>query len=71
MGVIDDFVHEYERQFDFWEASARIARDALEAELNSSGARDRHKSRKDGRAARGEAAEAEPAGCLRLWFTDQ
>lgn len=39
MGVIDDFVREYERQFDFWEASARTAQGLLEAELNSSGLR--------------------------------
>lgn len=39
MGVIEDFVGEYERQFDFWEASARTARSLLEAELSSSGLR--------------------------------
>lgn len=39
MGVIDDFISEYERQFDFWEASARTARDLLETELGSSGLR--------------------------------
>lgn len=39
MGVIDDFISEYERQFDFWEASARAARGLLEAELASSGLR--------------------------------
>lgn len=39
MGVIDDFVSEYERQFDFWEASARTARGLLETELASSGLR--------------------------------
>lgn len=39
MGVIDDFVSEYERQFDFWEAAARAARGLLEAELASSGLR--------------------------------
>ncbi|TQC35951.1 MULTISPECIES: GTP pyrophosphokinase family protein [unclassified Rhodococcus (in: high G+C Gram-positive bacteria)] len=39
MGVIEDFVGEYERQFDFWEASARTARSLLEAELGSSGLR--------------------------------
>ncbi len=39
MGVIHDFVREYERQFDYWEASARAARDVLEAELSSSGLR--------------------------------
>lgn len=39
MGVIDEFVSEYERQFDFWEAAARTARGLLEAELASSGLR--------------------------------
>ncbi|WAB82527.1 hypothetical protein OVN18_05870 [Microcella daejeonensis] len=39
MGVIDDFVSEYERQFDFWDASARIARGLLESALASSGLR--------------------------------
>lgn len=39
MGVIDDFVSEYERQFDFWEAAARTARDLLETKLASSGLR--------------------------------
>lgn len=39
MGVIEDFVGEYERQFDFWDASARTARGLLEAELDSSGLR--------------------------------
>lgn len=39
LGVIDDFVSEYERQYDFWDASARMARDLLEAELSSSGLR--------------------------------
>lgn len=39
MGVIDDFVSEYERQFDFWEASARTARGLLETELGSAGLR--------------------------------
>lgn len=39
MGVIDDFISEYERQFDFWEASARTARGLLETELASSGLR--------------------------------
>lgn len=39
VGVIDDFVNEYERQFDFWEASARAARGLLETELASSGLR--------------------------------
>lgn len=39
MGVIDDFVSEYERQFDFWEASARTARGLLETKLASSGLR--------------------------------
>ncbi|MEX5307663.1 hypothetical protein RF644_18110 [Kocuria sp. CPCC 205258] len=39
MGVIEDFVGEYERQFDFWDASARTARGLLEAELASSGLR--------------------------------
>lgn len=39
MGVIDDFVSEYERQFDFWDASARMARGLLESALASSGLR--------------------------------
>jgi ppGpp synthetase/RelA/SpoT-type nucleotidyltranferase len=39
VGVIDDFISEYERQFDFWEASARTARGLLETELASSGLR--------------------------------
>ncbi len=39
MGVIDDFVSEYEREFDYWEALARTARGLLEAELGSSGIR--------------------------------
>lgn len=39
MGVVEDFVRQYERQFDFWEASARTARGLLEAELGSSGLR--------------------------------
>ncbi|MHA7306519.1 GTP pyrophosphokinase [Arthrobacter sp. TMN-49] len=39
MGVVDDFVNEYERQFDFWEASARAAHGLLETELASSGLR--------------------------------
>jgi ppGpp synthetase/RelA/SpoT-type nucleotidyltranferase len=39
VGVIDAFVSEYERQFDFWDASARTARGLLEAELSSSGLR--------------------------------
>lgn len=39
MGLIDDFVSEYERQFDFWDASARMARGLLEAALASSGLR--------------------------------
>ncbi|WP_309692960.1 RelA/SpoT domain-containing protein [Microbacterium foliorum] len=39
MGVIDDFVDEYERQFDYWEAAARTAHALLEAELTSSGLR--------------------------------
>ncbi len=39
MGVIDDFVSEYERQYDYWEASARVTRGILEAELDSAGLR--------------------------------
>lgn len=39
MGVVEDFVGEYEREFDFWEASARTASGLLEAELASSGLR--------------------------------
>lgn len=39
MRLIEDFVKEYERQFDFWEAAARTARDVLEVELASSGVR--------------------------------
>ena len=39
MGVVDDFVGEYERQFDYWEASARVARGLLESALASSGLR--------------------------------
>lgn len=39
MGVIDEFVVEYERQYDYWEASARTARGLLESELGSSGVR--------------------------------
>ncbi|PPB48049.1 hypothetical protein C4K88_16500 [Arthrobacter pityocampae] len=39
MSIIDDFVNEYERQFDYWEAAARIVQRLLEAELASSGLR--------------------------------
>lgn len=39
MDIIDDFVNEYERQFDFWEASARLVHGLLETELASSGLR--------------------------------
>ncbi|WP_186315262.1 RelA/SpoT domain-containing protein [Curtobacterium sp. BH-2-1-1] len=39
MGVIDDFIGEYERQFDFWDASARTTRGLLEDALTSSGLR--------------------------------
>ena len=39
MNLIDDFVSEYERQFDFWEALARTARDLIENELANSGLR--------------------------------
>lgn len=39
MDVIDAFVSEYERQFDFWEASARMAHGLLETALASSGLR--------------------------------
>ncbi|NYF14054.1 ppGpp synthetase/RelA/SpoT-type nucleotidyltransferase [Pseudoclavibacter sp. JAI123] len=39
MAVIDDFLEDYERQFDFWDASARIARGLLESALASSGLR--------------------------------
>ena len=39
MGVIEDFVAEYERQYDYWEAAAGTARRLLEAELNSAGLR--------------------------------
>ncbi|RAM37231.1 GTP pyrophosphokinase [Arthrobacter globiformis] len=39
MGVIEDFVSEYEREIDFWEAAARTASGLLETELASSGLR--------------------------------
>lgn len=39
MGVIEDFVREYEREIDFWEAGARTACGLLETELASSGLR--------------------------------
>ena len=39
MGVIDDFLDDYERQFDFWDASARMALGLLESALASSGLR--------------------------------
>lgn len=39
MGVIEDFVREYEREIDFWEAAARTASGLLETELASSGLR--------------------------------
>lgn len=39
MGVIEDFVTEYERQFDFWEAVATTGRDIMETELSSAGLR--------------------------------
>lgn len=39
MGVIENFLREYEREFDFWDASAQVARGLLEAELASSGLR--------------------------------
>lgn len=39
VGVIEDFVGEYERQFDFWDASARMTRGLLEDALASSGLR--------------------------------
>lgn len=39
MGVIDDFVSQYERQFDYWEALAHTAQGLLEADLASSGVR--------------------------------
>jgi ppGpp synthetase/RelA/SpoT-type nucleotidyltranferase len=39
MGVIEDFVEEYERQYDYWESAAATARRLLEAELNSAGLR--------------------------------
>lgn len=39
MGVVEDFVAEYERQYDYWEAAAGTARRLLEAELNSAGLR--------------------------------
>jgi ppGpp synthetase/RelA/SpoT-type nucleotidyltranferase len=39
VGVIEDFVTEYERQFDFWEAVASTARGIMEAELSSAGLR--------------------------------
>ncbi len=39
MGVIEDFVAEYERQYDYWEAAAGAARRLLEGELNSAGLR--------------------------------
>ena len=39
MGIIEDFVSEYEREVDFWEAAARTASGLLEAKLASSGLR--------------------------------
>lgn len=39
MGVIEDFVAEYERQYDYWESAAGTARRLLEAELSSAGLR--------------------------------
>lgn len=39
MDIVEEFVGEYEREFDFWEASARTASGLLEAELASSGLR--------------------------------
>jgi ppGpp synthetase/RelA/SpoT-type nucleotidyltranferase len=39
VGVIEDFVAEYERQYDYWEAAAGTTRRLLEAELNSAGLR--------------------------------
>ena len=39
VGFIEEFVKEYERQFDFWDATARTARGLLESELASSGLR--------------------------------
>ena len=39
VGIIEDFVSEYEREIDFWEAAARTASGLLEAELASSGLR--------------------------------
>lgn len=39
MGLVDEFVAEYERQFDFWEAAARRVHRILEDQLASSGLR--------------------------------
>lgn len=39
MTVIEDFVAEYQREYDYWEAAAHKTRDLIEAELNSSGLR--------------------------------
>ncbi|SIR74740.1 GTP pyrophosphokinase family protein [Microbacterium sp. RURRCA19A] len=39
MGVIDEFLDEYDREFDYWEAAGSLARTLLEAELSSSGLR--------------------------------
>jgi ppGpp synthetase/RelA/SpoT-type nucleotidyltranferase len=39
VGAIEDFVSEYERQFDFWEAAAGNARALIESELSGAGLR--------------------------------
>lgn len=39
MELVEEFVNEYERQYDFWEASADTVRGLLETELASSGLR--------------------------------
>lgn len=39
MEVIESFVNAYERQFDYWEASAHVASNLLESELSRAGLR--------------------------------
>lgn len=39
VGLIEDFIAEYERQYDYWEAAAVTARRLLETELGSAGLR--------------------------------
>ncbi|WP_187270468.1 GTP pyrophosphokinase [Microbacterium wangchenii] len=39
MGVVENFIGEYEREIDYWDATARTVRGLLETELSSSGLR--------------------------------